>query len=202
MKKVVILAVILLVALQFPLFRHFCLTQLGSFLIYQDQITPADAILVLGGGEKERAVQGIELYKNKYAGWMLFTGEYQRSVFAEPTHWAIEAQKLAVYNGVNQARTIPILSSNSTYTDAVLSRDICLKRHFRSLIVVSEPYHTRRAHFVFKKVYKDTGIKIMVYPVQNSAYKRDSWWKYQKGFWDTNIEYQKMVYYLCKGYLI
>lgn len=191
----------LLFILQFAVFRHFWLTQLGSFLIYQDNIAPADAILVLGGGEKERALQGIELAKKNFGGWMMFTGDCLQPIFGEDTHWALEAQKLAVFNGLPKDRTIPILNSTSTLDDAVLSKKICLEKHFRSLIVVSEPFHTRRAHFVFNKVYKNSGIKIMVYPVQNSWYKGDNWWKSKNGFWAVNMEWQKMLYYLLKGYL-
>jgi uncharacterized SAM-binding protein YcdF (DUF218 family) len=157
---------------------------------------------VLGGGEKERVEQGIELAKTKYGGWLMFTGEYLEPVFAEKTHWALEARKLSVYSGLRQDKIIPILNSTSTFEDAVLSKKICLEKHFRSLIVVSEPFHTRRAHFVFNKVYKNSGIKIMMYPVQNSWFKRDSWWKSKNGFWAVNIEYQKMMYYLIKGYLL
>jgi len=187
--------------MQLPLCRSFVLTQVGSFLIYQDRIAPADAILVLGGGEKERVQQGIELAKKQYGGWIMFTGEYLEPIFAENTHWALEAQKLAIYNGIKKDKTIPILGSTSTLDDAVLSKNICVEKHFKSLIVVSEPFHTKRAHFIFSKVYKNSGIKIMMYPVQNSWYKRDTWWKSKAGFWDTNIEYQKMFYYLLKGYL-
>jgi uncharacterized SAM-binding protein YcdF (DUF218 family) len=202
MKCFKLAAVLFLILLQFVLFRHFWLVQMGSFLIYQDRIEPADAIIVLGGGPKERVTQGIELAKNKYGDWMMFTGEDIDPLFGAHSHWALEAQKLAVFNGIPKDKTIPITNSTSTRDDATLSKAICLEKHFRSLIVVSEPYHTRRAHYVFNKVYKETGIKIMVYPVQHSRYKRDGWWKYKQGYWDTNTEYQKMLYYLLKGYLI
>jgi len=202
MKRFKIIAVALLFVSQFAVFRNFWLTQMGSFLIYQDQITPADAILVLGGGEKERVLQAIELAKKKYSEWMMFTGDYLEPIFAENTHWALEAQKLAVFNGFPKNRTIPILDSKSTLDDALLAKKICEEKHFKSLIVVSEPFHTRRAHFVFDKLYKNSGIKIMMCPVQNSWYKRDSWWKNKNGFWATNMEYQKMLYYFLKGNLL
>jgi uncharacterized SAM-binding protein YcdF (DUF218 family) len=203
MKKVGIsFGVVFLLVLQLVVFRSFWLTRVGSFLIYQDTIAPADAILVLGGGRRERVVQGLELWKKHYGSCLLFTGEWDEQVFTDPTHWALEAQKLAVSYGVTKDNIIPILDSQSTRDDATLSKEVCFKRHFRSLIVVSEPYHTERAHFVFEKVYKNSGIKIMIYPVQNSWYKRNTWWKSKGGFWDTNIEYQKFVYYLLKGYLL
>jgi uncharacterized SAM-binding protein YcdF (DUF218 family) len=187
---------------QFFVFRGFWLTQLGSLLIYQDKITPADAIFVLGGGKKERVVQGIDLYKKQFGGWMLFTGEPLEPLYGPPTHWAFEAQKLAVSEGIPMDRTIPITNSYSTFDDATLSRGVCLNKHFKSLIVVSEPYHTRRSHYVFNKVFRNSGIKVMIYPVQKSWFKKDRWWKSKEGFWAVNIESQKFIYYLFKGLII
>lgn len=196
------IAIIVVLLMQLPLCRSFVLTQVGSFLIYQDNITPADAVLVLGGGERERVEQGIELVKKKYSDWIMFTGDPLTPVFGDTTHWALEAQKLAVSRGISKDKTIPIINSDSTRDDALLSKKICASRHFKSLIVVSVPYHTKRAHFVFNKVYKGSGVKIMFYPVQASWFERSSWWKQKPGFWAVNIEYQKMLYYLIKGYLI
>lgn len=178
------------------------MTQAGAFLVYQDKIEPADAILVLGGGERERVTQGIELAKNKYASWMMFTGEYHMPVYGAPTHWADEASKLAVSKGLDKDKMIPIYNSDSTRSDATLSKTICIEKHFRSLIVVSEPYHLKRAHFIFNKVYRGSGIKIMIYPVQKSWYRPNAWWKVKPGFWAVDMEYQKMLFYLLKGYLI
>jgi uncharacterized SAM-binding protein YcdF (DUF218 family) len=201
MKKLIVIVVLLVLTVRIHIVRDFLLTQAGAFLIYQDHIEAADAVLILGGGKKERVQQGIELVNKKYSGWMIFTGDYIDPIFAENTHWALEAQKLAVHEGLKKDMLIPILNSQSTRDDAELAKEVCLKKHFKSLIVISEPYHTRRAHYVFDKVYKKSGIKIIIYPVQNSWYKSDTWWKSKTGYWDTNIEYQKMLYYLIKGYL-
>jgi uncharacterized SAM-binding protein YcdF (DUF218 family) len=200
--KRIAIAALLLLFLQFGLFYRFWLSQIGAVLIAQDRLSPADAILVLGGGRPERVVQGVELYRQKYADRMIFTGEYDRTLVNQNLHWASEAQKLAARLGVPKEKTILIFNSRSTHDDATLSREVCRTNGFRSLIVVSEPYHTRRARFTFHKVYKDTGIKIMIYPVQDSWYRADTWWHSESGLLDTNSEYVKFVYYLLKGYLL
>lgn len=98
--RIVILLLILLIILQFPVFYKFWLAQMGGLLIHQDKIEPADAILVLGGGRGERVLQGAELFNKKYAGTIIFTGEYGQELFAERFHWALQAQKLAASCGV------------------------------------------------------------------------------------------------------
>jgi uncharacterized SAM-binding protein YcdF (DUF218 family) len=83
----------------------------------------------------------------------------------------------------------------------VLTRDACKKNDFKSMIVVTEPYHTRRSYYTFRKVFKGSGIRVMLYPVQNSWYKVDDWWKTRSGFRLTGEEYVKLVYYLIRGYI-
>lgn len=199
----IFLLLILLFFLQFPLFYKFWLTRLGAFLIHHDRIEPADAILVLGGGRGERILQGVELYKKNYGRTILMTGEFFEPLFYQKTlHWALQGKALAHSRGVPNERIIPILNSLSTRDDATLSRAECEKRGFKSLIVISEPFHTKRAYYTFKKVYKNSGIKVMLYPVQNSWYKKDTWWLSEKGLLTANEEYVKFMYYLLKRYIL
>lgn len=203
MKKSIkyLLIILFLIILQFPLFYRFWLTQAGGWLIHQDKIEKADAILVLGGGRGERVLQGAALYREKYADLIMITGEFEQIMSGPVYHWAVQGQKLAGNRGVPKNKVLPILDSKSTRDDATLSLAECRKRNFKSLIVVSEPYHTKRAFYIFKKVYKGSGIKVMIYPVQDSWYKRDTWWYSEYGLMATTDEYIKFVYYQLKGFI-
>lgn len=200
-KKIFIFTIIMIVFLQFPLFHRFWLTQVGGFLVYQDKIEPADAILVLGGGKPERVLQGVELYQRKYGDKMIFTGECDTAIYGPSHHWALQAEKLAESKEVPKRKIITILNSRSTHDDATLSKTVCDKHNFKSLIVISEPYHTKRAFYTFKKVYKNSGVKIMIYPAQHSWYKKNIWWQSEEGLMATNGEYVKFIYYLLKGFI-
>ncbi|MFH1368093.1 MAG: YdcF family protein [Elusimicrobiota bacterium] len=182
----------------FTVFHKPLLTRAGAFLIHQDAIEPADAVLVLGGGLDERIFQGLELYNGKYGRKLIFTGQFS------PWHnynWAIAAGQLAAERGVPKKDIILIVMPKSTHDDAVLSKEACERNHIRSIIVTSEPFHTKRAYHSFRKVYEGSGIKVMFYPVQNSWYKKDTWWKSKKGIRQTAAEYLKLAYYMFKGYL-
>ena len=187
--------------LQFYIFHHFWLTVAGQYLVYQDDIKPADAILVLGGGRKERVSQGVELYKNGYGAKVLFTGMPERVAPGEKLNWAISAQKFAGIEGLPKDKSILILESKSTHDDAALSKEVCFQNNFKSLIVVTEPYHTRRSFYVFKKAFKGSGVKIMICPVQNSWYQPNDWWQTEDGFMYTSSEFVKLIYYFLKGYI-
>ncbi len=193
--------ILCIIILQFPLFYKFWLGQMGGWLIYQDKIEKADAILVLGGGRGERVLQGAELFRKKYADLIMMTGEFERVLYGPVYHWAVQGQKLAGSRGVPKNKILPILDSKSTHDDATLSLAECRKRHAKSLIVVTEPFHTKRAFYVFKKVYKDAGIKVMIYPVQDSWYRKDTWWDSELGLLATTDEYIKFVYYQLKGFI-
>ncbi len=194
--------VIAAIILQFALFHTFWLNSTASLLIHQDKLAPADAILALGGGTRERVDQAIALYKGNYAGTILFTGMLMEHGWRKPvTHWAVEAKKIAVGDGVPENNVVPLFGSRSTFDDATLAKTYCLAHGCHSLIVVSEPYHTMRAHHVFAKVFKDSGIRIVLYPVQNSWYTIDSWWYSGDGLMLTASEYVKFLVYLARGRL-
>ena len=196
-----ILLILCLIILQFPLFYKFWLGQMGGWLIYQDKIEKADAILVLGGGRGERVLQSAKLFREKYADQVMMTGEFEQIMSGPVYHWALQGRKLANARGVPWDRIIPILDSLSTHDDATLSLAECKKRNFKSLIVVTEPFHTKRAFYTFKKVYKNSGIKVMICPVQDSWYTRDNWWYSEAALMSTNEEYIKFGYYLLKGFI-
>ncbi len=179
----------------------FWLIQIGEYLVFQTSLKPADVIVVLGGGEKERADQGIKLFKEKYAKKIIFTGEKLDVPSLEEVHWAQLAKKEAMLKGIEEKDIIVVLESHSTYDDALLIEKIVKKYGFKSLIIVTEPYHIKRAFFVFKKRFKKSAINLMFYPVQDSWFSANNWWSSEKGLVRVNNEYIKFIYYLGKGYI-
>jgi uncharacterized SAM-binding protein YcdF (DUF218 family) len=202
MKKYAPYALVLaLLVLQFFVFHAFWFGQAGGLLIHQDEISPADAILVLGGGSEGRVMQGVELYKKGYGSRLMFTGMDYAHYEGQALNWAIEAQKLAIKKGVPAKNTLVISGSSSTHEDAALSKSVCEKNNFSSLIVITDPFHTGRSYLVFKKVYQDSGIKVMLQPVIQSEYQKNTWWQSERSFVVVYEEYIKTAYYLAKGYI-
>ncbi len=177
------------------------MSQIGKYLVYQTTLKPADVIVVLGGGEKERSIQGIKLFKQKYAKKIIFTGEKLDVPSLGEVHWAQLAKKEAMLNGIEEKDIIIELQSHSTYDDALLIKETVERYGFKALIIISEPYHMKRAFFVFKKRFKKNAITLMFYPVQDSWFSADNWWTSEKGLVRVNNEYIKFIYYLYKGYI-
>lgn len=174
----------------------FALNGLARFLVVSDKLTPADAILVLAGDANgERVAAGVNLYKHGYAKYLLMSGGQMawRLTYAE---WM---KKQAEFEKVPASAILLQAKSRSTFEDAKFSLPIILAHNFKSVILVTSPYHTRRAAAVFKKLYVPAGVKVFVYPVEKSSFNPDGWWT-RHG--DTSLvvrEYVASVLYFFKG---
>ena len=85
-----------------------------------------------------------------------------------------------------------------TFDEAEVVREYAQERRWQSILVVTSAYHSRRALWVFTKVFRDTGIRvglIAVAPGEESP-EPATWWLSVRGWRLVPIEYVKMVYYL------
>jgi len=66
--------------------------------------------------------------------------------------------------------------SRSTEEDAIYTKELLQKNHIASIILVTSPYHSRRASIIFERVLgKD--ISIINAPADNSWFEISEWWK-------------------------
>ncbi len=174
----------------------------------------ADCIVVLGGGvgESGKAGQGyeervqyaVELYKQRYADNLIFSSGYMH-VYREP----LVMKALAVSQGVPQEAIILENEAKNTFENVKFTKEILNKNSWDKIILVSSPYHMRRASLVFAKIAKD--IQVAYAPIKNSLFylhpDRDirgkRIWKrinleQIRGIWH---EYLGIVYYRYKGWI-
>jgi len=197
MKKLLIALVIIFICgwLIYP----FILQGMANFLVVQDQLEKADAILVLAGDANgERTAQAVALYKAGWAPKIIMSGG--------PAVWNLTyAQNMrnqAQFLGVQPKDIFIQDKSESTYEDIKYSLPLLENMGMKKLILVSSPYHMRRMTLVARKMYNPKGIKVIPYPVQNAKWKADKWWTRHE---DTQLviwEYMAMIEYLLKGWLL
>lgn len=179
------------------------LNEMGSFLVVKDAIRKADVIVALGGGKgAERVWFAIQLYKQGYARRLLFTGEQMITPDGILTTWPQMAQKEAIAQGVPKEDIILEERSTSTYDDACYSLEDLKRRGFKKAIVVSDPFHMRRARLTFFNVFEEERIQLYFIPASTSSYSLERWWTREEDFLIVIEEYIKMFYYLCKGRLL
>ncbi|MDQ6598968.1 YdcF family protein [Bacillus salipaludis] len=130
----------------------FCLLILaGSSLIVNQPPIKSGAIIMLGGGWTERAKEASMLYKEHFAPVIIISDGGTRT---KPSTKSAkqEIEWLESY-GVPKKLIIPEFRAQSTYGNAVYTKDIMHKYNFQSAIVASSSYHMRRVKYIFDKVY-------------------------------------------------
>ncbi len=144
---------------------------LGFFLSPQATLQKSDAIVVISGGQTQtRAEHGIELYKAGWAPKIIFSGAAQDD---GPSNAAAMAQ-LARDEGVSDSAIITEEDSQTTFQNAVDTKRIVDGNNWHKIILVTSPYHQRRADMTFNHVYGSD------YTILGSSSVDDRW---SKRFW-------------------
>ena len=189
---VVIAAILVLASYQF------WLPLIGGFLVVADPLEPADALIPLAGGQ-ERVVYAANLFNQGCADWFITT-DMPLNVPGIRESYSELVKREAIWQGVPEGRVLAAPGvAETTYEEAIAIRRLAHEQGWSSLIIVTDPWHTRRARMAFQDAFRGASIKVTVRPVNGSWYQADSWWKSRDGLRETWTEYLKLILYLV-GY--
>jgi len=172
--------------------RHAWLPVVGRALNVASDLQPADVIIVLGGGDGDRAVYAGQLYHQGLARHVIATGS--------PTGTDSGATGL-VAQGVPRDAIVLANGSQNTHEDAILSKHLMEENTWRTALLVTDPYHARRSLWTFRTEFQDGSLLVRSAPVVHSWFNADRWWTTEEGFVAVNEEYLKTFYYLVRGYI-
>ena len=135
------------------------------------KIEKSDCIVVLGSHDTRVAERGAELFLDKYAPYILFSGNIGRltyGIFDEPE--ADKFAKIAIEMGVPENRIIIENKSTNTGENLLFSYKLLKKANIptKNIILVQKPYMQRRAYCTFKKQWPDKKSKVFVTSFQIS----------------------------------
>lgn len=195
-RHIVIVTLILSGAVLF-LAREPILLAIGDFLIVHDDLYPADVIHVIAG-EDYRTEYAIQLYQQGYGKRLFFTGGWCS------THHLYHGQHgkgLALEQGVpSESIAIDDSDVTSTYSETVRLKEFIAKSTVpvKSVIVVSDPFHMRRARLAAQWVLGD-GVNVQMAPIpfNLTPYWRD-WWTDEASRQYVKNEYVKIAYYYAR----
>ncbi|MBU2690442.1 MAG: YdcF family protein [Candidatus Eisenbacteria bacterium] len=176
----------------------------ADWLVIKSHPMPADAILVLGGGRGERLATALQLYKEGWANQIYVSGPNEpgisRLLDPDALTQAEVKRHLAVQHGVPEDKVSVILGPSSTFEEASLTKDLFLQLKYSRILVVTSPYHTRRAYQTFRHIYRKTGIQISVIsaPWELTGYKRKEWWRHEDDTFAILNETGKLIFYLLR----
>lgn len=172
------------------------LNRLADFLVIKDQglAKHADVIIVLGGESKgERTEKAVELYKKGIANKLLFTDGTGRY-----------GQRKNIDNMVDLARKLGVpknaiwkeTKAHSTYQNAEFTKKILLDNHWKSAVVVTTIWHTKRSKFAFDMVYSDSSIRLSYAAAEDKQFQTvNSWWLDGQERKIVVKEWAKLIYY-------
>ncbi|WP_448541147.1 YdcF family protein [Roseiflexus sp.] len=137
----------------------------APWLIVDDAGETADAIVVLGGEAypPNRTIHALNLYKQQRAPVVVFTGGALPGQPPEISSARV-ALRYALARGLPAEVALVVDTAQSTYDEATLVRDLAAHHGWRSLIIVTDPYHTRRAVRTFRAIIPDVQVTASVAP--------------------------------------
>ncbi len=163
----------ILIAVLIVIFVPFAL---AIYLSPQNPLQKADAIVVVSGGDTDsRITEGVKLYEQKWAPKIIFSGAAAEGDVSN----ALAMARIAITAGVPAEDIILEEKSKTTVENATLSSKIILENRYKSIILVTSPYHQRRASDLFQK---ELGKEFTI--VNHSA--KDANWS-KKNWWDNNV---------------
>jgi len=167
----------------------------GAYLIIADDLTPVDAIIILGGGDERRMNEALELYREKYTRIIVLTETGERiEEFDYLQSFDLRIQLLN--NGVpsgNILITDGVVTS--TLEEAHAVKQLFERKQFSSAIIVTDPYHTKRTSIIFKDIFSEQDIDLYFRPVTPSWYNSREWFLTADGWKFTILEYVKLLAY-------
>jgi uncharacterized SAM-binding protein YcdF (DUF218 family) len=166
----------------------------GDFLVVKDKLEKSDVIIVLGTDPKgDREAWAATLYEKGLAkriimcgyevGWQVSTAEIMKR---HAVHLGVPEQAIILDYGWD---------NNGTWDNAINSLKIVKENSFKSAIVVTSNYHTRRSKYAFKRVFKASNVRILISPCPRGSFAPGEWWKSRKLVKSVFLEYIKLLYY-------
>jgi uncharacterized SAM-binding protein YcdF (DUF218 family) len=193
---------LLLVILAF-VFRSQILTGIANYLIIEDKLQPADAIVLLNGDFDTRPFRAAELYMQGLAPVIVIARVKNTPVInlnLVPNDTDISAgvmEKLGV--PPEKIIILPALGGTaSTFEEAVAVKHYVEANPVQRIILVTSVFHTRRVRWIFDKALAGSSVTLEMAPVSYVDFDQTNWWKNETGLITLNNEYIKLVYYFFK----
>jgi len=156
----------------------------------------SDAIVVISGDEQmARFQEGLNLYEQGLGQYLVFSG----AAYDNGTSNADVMRALAVKRGVPDQVILDEPQGEDTWGNAVYTRQVLEAHGLHSAILVTSPYHARRARLTFDAAYNGSGIALMVHAAPDSQWRKLSWWQQPETRRLTFTELQKLAYIFVTG---
>jgi uncharacterized SAM-binding protein YcdF (DUF218 family) len=159
--------------------------------IVEDPLDKADALIVLGDDNfyADRATRGAQLFREGKAPVIVASGRRLR-----PNARIAELMEHdLIERGVPRERIVRFVhDADSTVEEARALTRIVKERKWHSVIVVTSNFHTRRARYVFRRVFPP-GVDVRIASARDGDFDPEHWWEKRKATKELTKEFAGMV---------
>jgi uncharacterized SAM-binding protein YcdF (DUF218 family) len=171
---ITLVAVVLVLAVLY-LARHPIFRLVGEGWVVEDTLERSDAILVLSDDNfyADRATRASQMYRQGLGPIVVASGRRLRpyaGIAELIEHDLIE-------RGVPKDKILRVAhDSDNTREEAKALAQVAKQKKWRSVIVVTSNYHTRRARYIFSHIFPED-IKIRITGAHDDSFDPERWWE-------------------------
>jgi uncharacterized SAM-binding protein YcdF (DUF218 family) len=164
--------------------------QLPGWLVVDEKPVHADIIVVLGGGGGSRLRKGLSLYDQGYARSIVLVDNKAR-------YWKHIEKTLCKECDLAGKPVVILENSVNTQSDAELVFDYAMENAVKSILVVTDPYHTRRSSVLLRRKFGGQDISLRI--VSSGDFgalhmPQEPWWKHESTLATILAETSKLLY--------
>ena len=171
--------------------RHPILRFMAESWIIEDQLDKADVLIVLSDDNfyADRATRAAVLFREGKAPVIVASGRRLR-----PSAGIAELMEHdLVERGVPKDKIVRFPhDGESTLEEAEALARLSKERKWHSAIVVTSNYHTRRARYIFQRVFPQ-GVKVRIASARDGNFDPERWWEKRRSTKELTSEFAGMV---------
>ncbi|HKY52590.1 MAG TPA: YdcF family protein [Candidatus Limnocylindria bacterium] len=161
----------------------------GSWLAVEDPLEKADAIVAISGDTGARADAAVALWKAGWAPVIVFAGA---AIDPESVSSAEIMRREALRQGVPEGAMLVEPASTTTEENAAFVARLMVERKLRSAILVTSPFHQRRASMEFDRAFAPSGLVFRNHPASDPEWNAFLWWRQEPTRSRTLLELVKL----------
>jgi uncharacterized SAM-binding protein YcdF (DUF218 family) len=169
---------------------------LGSWLATEDPLAKSDAIVAISGDTGARTDTAVALWKAGWAPLIIFSGA---AIDPQSVSSAEIMRREALRQGVPESATLIEPNSTTTEENATEVAKLMADRKLASAILVTSPWHQRRASMAFSRAFTPAAITLRNYPARDPQWNAQLWWQHEPMRSQTLLELAKLGSVILSG---
>ena len=179
------------------------LTAMGQYLIDEELLDKADAMVVLAGSIPDRILEAVALYKEGYAPRIFLSRGRNPAGYGQLAALGVHVPRqfelnrsVAEQSGVPSSVITDVGSEDdSTVDEAEAVLQYANSQCVRTLIVVTSKHHSRRAAIIYRHL-ADPRVHIISRPSRYDEFVADAWWRDRTYRRRVVFEWQKLLAFI------